>query len=246
MIILQCASIPNLRDLGNTVTGDGRKIREGCLLRSAHLGNASEDDIKYLQDNYRLRTVIDLRTDAERDEMPDKAGSCLILNIPIIKSFKAGITHESTAENMPFPDLALLYRKMMRDPDCQDGLRRVLKACFENDYESGAVLWHCSEGKDRCGLTAALLMEALGVDRETILEDYLETNTTNLPRAAYMKEREMQRSGNAARAEAVYQAYVADERYLRNAWDAMGEHYLTECLGFSEEDLLRFRDRVLE
>ena len=161
MIILHCKSIPNLRDFGNTVTADGRRIRKDCLLRSAHLGNASEEDIRYLQREHRLRTVIDLRTGGEREEEPDRAGSCLVLNIPIIESFEAGITHESTTENMPFPDLATLYRKIVQDKGCQMGFRKVLRACFENDYESGSVLWHCSEGKDRCGLTAAILLEAI-------------------------------------------------------------------------------------
>ena len=84
MIILHCKSIPNLRDFGNTVTADGRRIRKDCLLRSAHLGNASEEDIRYLQREHRLRTVIDLRTGGEREEEPDRAGSCLVLNIPIM------------------------------------------------------------------------------------------------------------------------------------------------------------------
>lgn len=246
LIILHCESIPNLRDLGNTVTADGRRIRKDCLLRSAHLGNASEEDIRYLQREHRLRTVIDLRTGGEREEEPDRAGSCLVLNIPIIESFEAGITHESTTENMPFPDLATLYRKIVQDKGCQMGFRKVLRACFENDYESGSVLWHCSEGKDRCGLTAALLLEALGVEKDKIMEDYLETNTTNIPKAEKIRDREMQQSGDAVRAQCLYQAYVVDERYLKNAWDAMGDHYLTRCLGFSDEDLQRFRDKVLE
>ena len=126
------------------------------------------------------------------------------------------------------------------------GFRKVLRACFENDYESGSVLWHCSEGKDRCGLTSALLLEALGVEKDKIMEDYLETNTTNIPKAEKIRDREMQQSGDAVRAQCLYQAYVVDERYLKNAWDAMGEHYLTRCLGFSDEDLQRFRDKVLE
>ena len=134
----------------------------------------------------------------------------------------------------------------MRDEQCQEAFRRVLKVCFENDYESGSVLWHCSEGKDRCGITAALLLEALGVDRKIILEDYLETNTTNIPKAEFVRDRELQKSGDAARAKCLYQAFVADERYIRNAWEAMGTHYLTDCLGFSEEELQSFRNRVLE
>ena len=50
---------------------------------------------------------------------------------------------------------------------------------MEHDFSKGCVLWHCTEGKDRCGLLSAVLLLALGVERSTILEDYLLTNHVN-------------------------------------------------------------------
>ena len=50
---------------------------------------------------------------------------------------------------------------------------RFLKHVLENE---NAILWHCSLGKDRCGIATALVLECLDFDRRTIINDYLHTN----------------------------------------------------------------------
>ena len=94
-------------------------------------------------------------------------------------------------------------------------------------------------------MTTALILEALGVDRETILEDYLKTNLVNKPKAAALRERVLASQGKEM-ADAVYQAYIADEKYLRSAWKEMGSDYITGRLNIPEEKLEAFRKTVLE
>ncbi len=245
MIPIALATIRNIRDLGNTQTSSGQRIRPGCLIRSAHLGGASPDDIAKLKSEHRLRTVIDVRTAKERKEQPDRAEGLEYLPLPIIEDLKAGITHEKQAEGELFPDMAYLYREMMKREGNKAGFRRALTAIFSHDFASGAVLWHCTEGKDRCGMTAALTLEALGVDRDTILSDYLATNRTNLPRAQAVYERLLPLRGEAF-ARSVYLAYIADERYLQAAWDAMGKDYLRKELCIPDALIQSFRAQVLE
>ena len=198
----------------------------------------------YLQRNHRLRTVIDLRTDQERQERPDRAEGLEYLPLPVIEDLQAGITHEQRAAMAEFPDMALLYRMMMEREGSRAGFRRVLHTIFTYDYSAGAVLWHCTEGKDRCGMTAALVLEALGVGREDILADYLLTNETNLQRAQARFEYLLPLRGETF-ARSVYRAYLADEKYLRAAWDAMGRDYLTKTLGLPQSEIQAFRDAVL-
>ena len=64
--------IRNARDLGGLFGADGRRIRRGCLLRSAHLGEAQEADEQLLKETWRLDTVIDLRTSREMQKQPDR------------------------------------------------------------------------------------------------------------------------------------------------------------------------------
>ena len=237
-------TIRNIRDLGGTSTEDGRTIRPRCLIRSAHLGSASEDDLQFLRKEGGLAAVLDLRTNQERLEKPDHADGFTCFAIPVIDDLRAGITHEKGVEEKEFPDMAFLYRLMVTRPETQAGFARALHQIFTWDYSQGAILWHCTEGKDRCGMTAALVLEALGVDRDSIMRDYLETNRTSLLRARGVYERLLPLRGEVF-ARSVYRAYVADERYLRAAWDAMGENYLTDTLHISQAEIDAFRAQVL-
>lgn len=245
MIPIELRSVGNIRDLGGTEMKNGSVIRRGCLIRSAHLGYAVQEDVQLLRDEYRLSKIIDLRTGGERSELPDHSYGAENLHLPIFREFKAGISHEEQEKQAEIPRMENLYRFIMTDPGCVAGFRNILKAIFTHDYRKGSVLWHCSEGKDRCGMTTALVLTALGADRETILEDYLETNKVNIPKARAMYEEVLAEKGPAA-AENIYQAYIADENYLYAAWEVMGDNYLRDVLGFSEARLRKFRSQVLE
>ncbi len=229
--------IQNMRDLGGLLTKDNKIIRSGMLVRSANLSRANRHDLD------GISTVIDLRNPGERKEAPDKTHRREYLTLPILDDSTAGISHEEETDESGFPDMAKLYRNTVRDRTAS--IRNVLLAIMRHNFSDGAILWHCSEGKDRCGLTTALVLEALGVDRDTIMVDYLKTNEVNLPKAIRLHDQVLSSHGPAY-AESIYRVYIADEKYLRAAWDAMGENYLTEKLEIPEETLSAFRETVLE
>ena len=229
--------IQNRRDLGGIRTKDGHEIRPGLLIRSAHLFQAEETDLE------GISAVIDLRTPGERQEAPDRTFRSRYLPMPIFDDLLAGISHEAGTSEQLIPDMAVLYGRMM--VECADAFSRVLTAILTHDFQSGAVLWHCTEGKDRCGITSALVLEALGVDRTLIMANYLKTNEINLPKAALIRQKLADTHG-AAFADSVYQAYIADERYLEAAWAAMGENYIKTALGIPEDALSRFRAEILK
>ena len=232
--------IQNKRDLGGLKTKDGRRVKPGMFIRSAQLAEAEEQDLE------GISTIIDLRTVAEREEKPDQACGREYLPIPIFEKVNEGIdgvSHEEKKQQSVIPDMAVLYGILMKV--YADSFRRVMLAILEHDYSKGAVLWHCTEGKDRCGMTTALILEALGVDRETITQDYLKTNLVNIPKAEAIRERTIRTHGKEM-ADSIYQAFIADERYLNSAWEEMGNDYITGRLGISEEMLEKFRNKALE
>ena len=179
----------------------------------------------------------------EREEMPDRVHSCRYLPMPVFDEFKPGVSHEGEADRQRLPDMAVLYGILVRN--YADSFRKILTAIMQHDFSEGAVLWHCTEGKDRCGITTALVLELLGVDRTVILEDYLKTNIVNRPKAAAIRAKVAEERGEEI-AESVYRAYLADERYLRSAWEAMGDRFIPEKLGIGEEAIAAFRNTVLE
>ena len=229
--------IQNKRDLGGMQTKDGRMIQPGMLIRSAGLNCAEEVDLR------GVSAVLDLRTPGERNEAPDRTYGRIYLPRPIFDDVTAGISHEHGADTQGIPDMALLYRLCISE--CTAAFRKALLAVMEHDFSTGAILWHCTEGKDRCGIVSALILEMLGVDRESILADYLKTNEVNLPKAVRLRDRIAATHGQAF-AERIYQAYIADERYLRAAWDAMGENYPADRLGIPAEKQEAFRRTVLQ
>ena len=145
------AGIINARDLGGLTTIEGKAIRKGLLLRAANLSQATDADLAKLRRDYRLSSIIDLRTAVERKEKPDRIPEDVELRIhPIFDEATAGITREDKSSS-PFslPDMVSLYRTMIVAEPCRAALHEVLTAIFTHDFEKGAVLWHCTAGKDR-------------------------------------------------------------------------------------------------
>jgi len=228
--------IQNIRDLGGIKTLNGKTIRHGMLIRSAHLSQANEDDLE------GISAIIDLRTPGERKEAPDQPCGRQYWPIPVFDEVEAGISHEAGTRDRGIPDMAYLYGRLMRE--CTGSFRKVLQTIMQHDFGTGAILWHCTEGKDRCGMTTALVLEMLGVDRSVILEDYLKTNLVNMPKAIKIHERLLAKHGKEM-ADSVYQAYIADERYIRAAWEAMGKDYIAQKLEIREDEIEPFRSKVL-
>ena len=103
---------------------------------------------------------------------------------PVLSASTFGVTREGgmmqalkmlrTVQKNPASIMEEVYERMMLDEQSQRGF-----AQFFDDVlaaEDGSVLWHCTIGKDRAGLAAALLLHALGVKREAVEQDYLATN----------------------------------------------------------------------
>lgn len=244
MIEINLPSISNIRDFGETVTADGRRIARNRLIRSAKLTKAEKQDLSYLKKKHNLDTVIDLRTFRECEEAPDICGDLKYLHMPIIETFRDGVTHEKKKEVRKFPEMTDIYIDIVSDPKHIENMSGILHAIMKRGSEEGAVLWHCSEGKDRCGLISALVLRILGVSDDVILKDYLETNKVNLPKAEALYKKILSSAGEEV-ARGVYQAYIADEKYLKAAFNQMGDNFIEDKLKIDRETIEEFRNRVL-
>ncbi len=251
---LPLQSVVNLRDFGATQTKDRKTVKIGLFLRSAALNRLSKKDAAALRDKYGVCTVIDLRTQTEREQKPDAAiPGVETIHIPIFSEAVMGVTHEREIDRRQIlsmlPDLKELYVKMVADPYCIDRLRQIFHLITEP--RDGAILWHCTAGKDRCGIVSALLLTLLDVPYETILTDYLATNAA-LKRTAdryYALVLLMTRDKKAAGQ--VRDLYRADETCIRAAFDAINKQYcgtetfFHDSLGLSDARIVDFRNRVL-
>lgn len=174
----------NIRDLGGMVAADGRTIVSGRLIRSGVLAELSDSDRAALAS--LADTVIDFRTDGERSEKPDiEIPGIRYHHIPIVDSLTAGITREKAADQNVYarfgaePDKARLYMCDMYHAFAEsdfavDQYSRFIRLLMQPREK--AAVWHCTAGKDRAGIGAAIIEEILGVGRADVIDDYLMTN----------------------------------------------------------------------
>ena len=163
---IDCDGAFNLRDLGGYRTSDGRSVRWRTLFRADGLHRITGDALGAVRD-LRCRTVLDLRTTVEVDAGQYSCVGVDVLHLPLIRdTWGAWSTIDDDVEPTSF--LADRYLDMT-----QDGAAAIASA-FEVLASSRRLplAFHCSAGKDRTGVLAALVLAALGVDDRQIAEDY--------------------------------------------------------------------------
>ncbi|WP_149535272.1 tyrosine-protein phosphatase [Siccirubricoccus phaeus] len=234
----------NLRDMGGWQMADGRRLRRGVLYRSATLANLTPKDVAAVA-ALRLRTVVDLRGVAEAERHPSRLPEgAERVALPIEPTVGASLRDLMRREQSTGEDVVALLRQAYLDY----GTRFIAayRGLFELLLEPGrhALLFHCSAGKDRTGLGAALVLTALGATRQTVLEDYAATD--RLWRRDYALPPETPKPLG----DALYATHPALlEAALEAAIAAHGGSlpvFLEQGLGLDAPRLARLRDLLLE
>ena len=172
----------NTRDLGG-IKGKYGTIKSKRILRSGTLFGASESDINRLTTEYELKTVVDFRTPDEASEKPDpEILGVKYLKNPILDTIEIGVTYDKKSikslqdfkELDPLKMMPFFYRQLADYPFSVEAFKTFLWTV--KDHKEGAILYHCSAGKDRVGSGTALILSILGVPKDDIIEDYMLTN----------------------------------------------------------------------
>ncbi|WP_157513984.1 tyrosine-protein phosphatase [Nocardia concava] len=169
------AQIDNVRDLGGLPVTGGGTTRFGIVLRSSTLQQATCDDLSVLVEKLGLRTVIDLRLpdEVEREGYGLIADADLtIANLPIRKSPQSSLAARDLVPDKTRVDLTELYGQLLNG----SGEHIVEAVRLIIDPARHSLLFHCAAGKDRTGVLAAILLDAVGVPAEAIAHDYALTN----------------------------------------------------------------------
>ena len=237
---------PNARDLGGLPTTDGRTVKRGRLIRSGSLWRLTESDIVSLRE-MRLRTVVDFRSDREISEKPDlPIPDAEWIHCPILPQL-TGVTRELDEDGVP----SYFRMAMTIGMDAENWMAGLYLPLVESDYSrehyraffrlllqprDGALLYHCTVGKDRVGVGTMLLLSALGVDRDAIMQDYLLTNVYTARDREKTCAEMLQYTSDPAAQFAMEAFESVRERYLNNAYCSIEEgfgsveHYLREVL----------------
>lgn len=177
--------LSNTRDLGEIRSTAAPRVRGRKLIRSGALRHSSAADLSVLSETFQVRTVIDLRTGAEMKNEPDPdCPAWQYVHLPLLDDSFFGIARDEysveawfnmfrASSAAPADVFFEMYRKLVFDAHSVEILRAFFRILLENG--SGAVLWHCSAGKDRAGIVAALTLLALGFPDDVIAFDYQQT-----------------------------------------------------------------------
>jgi protein-tyrosine phosphatase len=231
----------NARDLGGYPTGDGRQTTWGAVVRSDHPGKLSPAGREALV-AYGIRTIVDLRLPHELEEYPH----------PFADSAEHGVlyAHRSFIRpGVPLPpnldDLSMLENYIGIIDRFQDSVAAVMQTIAT--APDGGVLVHCAIGKDRTGITCAMLLDLAGVDRETIGLDYALTDECLAPERdewlengpGEREEREQFLLKHMPRAEVI----VAVLEHLDQRHGGTGDYLAAG--GVADQDLQRLKQRLL-
>ena len=238
----------NIRDLSYLRRPDGRGLKKGMFFRSAALRKLKEEDIAFLKEN-NIKTVIDLRTDAEIHKKPDIVLEGVTYHhIPLLTEETMGITHEGGLKGYKKPPhMPSLYAMLASDEHSVEGIKKAL-AIILDPKRGGAILWHCTEGKDRGGLVSAMLLLAAGIEEEKIIEDYALSNRRSEKKGRLYRRLIRIFMWNKELATSVYQTMLADPIYLRSSLAKMREMcgdystYLKEKLAVTPASIEPFLD----
>ena len=193
MRLLPIKSAYNFRDLGGYAGTDGRRIKWRKLIRSGDFAELSEADLSYLS-GIPLLSVVDFRSEKEteliRNCMPSSVRN--IYNFPVDAGNLVPKFKELTENPAICPEeirseatklMETLYRELVTT---YNSAYKSFFQLLQNDETP--LLFHCSAGKDRTGVAAALVLSALGVERSVIYEDYLLTNSALKGKYDYLDE----------------------------------------------------------
>lgn len=251
------SSAPNFRDLGGHRTASGRVVRRGLVYRSDALHSISAEELP-VYNGLGVRQLVDLRTPHERETLPDvvpEGAEYAVVSVQAPEAqganFSLSLADPEKARHM-FADGAAerfmhgVYRELVTDAEALAGYRDLVERAAKGPT---ALVFHCSAGKDRTGWGAALLLALLGVDRQTLVADYLASNERQANTDAWMR-RLAEHSGLAWESVAPMTRVRAE--YLRTAFDHVDEvhgsfdGYVTDGLKLSDGTLDRLRERMLE
>jgi protein-tyrosine phosphatase len=189
---LNMTTISNARELGGYPTKDGKTVRKGVLLRTAALTDASQEELASLIEDYKLSAIIDMRASYELADDPEPVLDGVsqynfkIMDEIVMAQRAAAIQDVLTDPNVnPVKRMIAIlesgvisdqmYVEFLQGDTGKAGFRDFFRVLLETP-EGNAVLWHCTNGKDRTGVAAMLLLGVLNVDEKIIMDDFLLTN----------------------------------------------------------------------
>lgn len=240
----------NFRDLADYPTTDGRKIKSGLLFRSGALNELTQNDCHYLAKKGSIH-IIDYRDPKEIKEKPNVIWPGAIYHnvsanpIETVSADLNKISNEMVKQFDPVSYMQEVYKQLPFDNQAYRFLTTLLK-----NNPATSIIQHCAVGKDRTGIGVAIVLFALGVNYQTVMEDYLLTEITLAPfRQKFISALANKLDSHSI--ESVQYMFSARQEFLDTAIAAIKQRYktidnwLVQEFGLTNEHRLRLQQHYL-
>ena len=260
--------VANARELGGYRI-EGRRIKSGVLIRAASLGNAAPEALEALQKQYKVSALVDFRTSMEHNAMPDPViPEAENIHLPpfemedMLSDVDPALVErfcDPNLDRMSFFEVIYdggiindsFYEHFLLTASGKRAWRTFFKVLLAIE-DGRAVLWHCTDGKDRTGCAAMLLLFALGADRDTVMRDYLLTNEFNADKLQAVRQKLAPLNWTKDKADGLlFISGGVFEIYMAKAIDTLIEEYgsveayLNEELGVGSAEREALRGKFL-
>lgn len=255
--VLELEGVHNFRDYGGYPVAGGGRLKRRILWRSGQHFGATDADLEKIGE-LELASVFDLRSSKERSTHPCRRpeGFRATVHFPEDPSERQA-PHIAAAQTTRQRDAASTRESMRRNygsiafrPELVTMIRRYLSELAEG---KGPSLVNCMAGKDRTGISVAVLHLAAGVHRDDVIEDYLLTNSAGDVEARITAGAETIKAITGTMDEEVLRILMGVEaEYLESAFRMMEERhgsadgYLSDVLGADAGLRARLRDALVE
>jgi Protein tyrosine/serine phosphatase len=246
----------NFRDVGGIKTAEGKILKQGVLFRSDELSKLSNNDLTIIKD-LKIKTICDLRTNNEikshKDRIPQNLNISLV-NIPLSDQNRE-VSHLQFFLHLTFQNKKIDFEKFITDHYYRNAFERTgqIKKIFSllANANNLPLLIHCTVGKDRTGLTSALVQLLCGVSKEDVLQDYLLTNKYIEPRIKKITDFIKWMSLFQISAKKLKPVLEARYDYMNTILEAILakyftiENYLSDGCGIDKENLNKIKNIML-
>lgn len=165
--ILSVPGAENVRDIGGYPGEGGRPVQYRRFIRAGGMGDLTEEGVAAVR-ALGVNCIVDLRSGFEAKKKADTLmydDTIDYVHIPMLDYIQSNVAEGKVA----FPEsMTEMYIGLLEND--KEKFLRVLQTLAGPAYET--VLYHCTAGKDRTGLTTMLLLGLAGVSRADIVEDY--------------------------------------------------------------------------
>lgn len=231
--VIPFEAVYNFRDMGGYKTRDGRIVKKGLFYRSAALGKMTSAD-KERFEMLGIKTIFDYRDNKEAQHNPNPVFShARYIQIPAKGNHAFEMPTNAGGKDFYKVVSPEMFRNFYAQMPFNNPSFKELMKTIQNPDNLGLV-HHCAVGKDRTGIGGALILLALDVPEETIMEDYLDTNIHLQPMVEKMAQA-IQHQYNEQELQQFYALMSAREDYLQAALDAMDNLYGSKTAFMEQE-----------